>query len=311
MVIFIALDCFTVLIFIYIFGRCGFLILVNTTFYLLFQYLFFQETGATNGNEVKLAELPSSLKNGGSLSHHSRHVLQLIASAINDKKCERVSSLSDVKIRRRESGISRRAAKASNRMSENRKAVMHRDTAEGNDEVQAARPGGQCMAQVQQETWTCSMCSQAVVMPDIVRDLPAQELAGHTNSNGGIVRSPRTNVRFVPVKRYNASHSRLSYRTPRNAPKKKIPKDKKDVTREKEASNKDGCASFKCTCSSSDCQDTAAAQLIKELLMQESLLGKIVEQVDTVRWTTSKISSAIICTIIILVCAKQIKKFYK
>ncbi len=275
-----------------------------------FQRLFFQETGATNGEEVKLTGLASSLKNGGSLSHHSRHVLQLIASAINDKRCDRVSSLSDVKIRRRESGINRRAAKASNRMSENRKAVKHRDTAEG-DEVQAARPAGQCMAQVQQETWTCSMCSQAVVMPDIVRDLPAQELAGHTNSSGGIVRSPRTTVRFVPVKRYNASHSRLSHRTPRNAPKKKIPKDEKDGTREKEAPKKDGCASSKCTCSSSDGLDTAAAQLIKELLMQESLLGKIVEQVDTVRWTTSKISSAIICTIIILVCAKQIKKFYK
>ena len=274
------------------------------------QFLLFQETGASNGVEEGLEGLPGSLINGGSLSHHSRQFLKLIAGAINDKRCEKVL-LNEAKILRRQSVTRRRAAKASKLMSDNRRSVMRRDTTEGEEEVQAARPVGQCIAQVQQESWTCSMCSKAVVMPDIVRDLPAQELAGHINPNAGIVRSPRTNVKYVPVKRYSAFHSKLSQRSPRNAPKKKIPKAKKDITGEKEVANNDGCVNSKCITSSTDDLDSAVAELIKELLKQESLLSKIMEQVDKVRWTSSKISSAIICTIIILICAKQIKKFYK
>lgn len=172
-----------------------------------------------------------------------------------------------------------------------------------------------CMAQVQQEPWTCSNCNLSVLMPDIVRDLPSNEgtVIPDMHENRVVARSPRANIRYASAK----IGSRR--RGLRSLPKSKAVRGERE---EKEKSlgcttNDDGNAGH------SKLDDLSSERLLIELLQRGSLLSKVMHHFEKVRLPVKlmehvekvvlpgRLSTAVICTVLIIVCAKQIKKFCK
>jgi hypothetical protein len=212
--------------------------------------------------------------------------------------------------------LSNRVARGSSGRRDERLARRLDNQSEHEDKmkVRAEENVSSCMAQVQQEAWICSNCKLSVLMPDIVRDLPSNEgtVIPDEPENRVVARSSRANIRYAPAK----IGSRQKRRDLRSLPKNKAVRGKKEK-------------SLGCTTNAygnaghSKLDDLSSERLVLELLQRGSLLSKVMHHFEKVRLPTKlmehvekvvlpgKLSTAVICTVLIIVCAKQIKKFCK